>query len=110
MNTNKLDERYSTDEIKTCKRKKRFLTRESAIYEHIRKHQKGLCDHFLKPYKCVYCRYWHLTKDEEKNLWEFKAQQELKLKFGLANLEELDRKVKKIEKGVKKKMRRKKIS
>jgi len=104
-NTKKLEERYSPEEIRACRGKKSFLTKGSAILEHIRKQQKGLLEppvseylHFLKPYCCGYCGYWHLTKDEHKNLLSFKEQQELKLVLGRANLEELLALVKKMEK------------
>jgi hypothetical protein len=105
MNQKKLEERYSSGEVKMCKRKKRFLTRASAILEHVRKHREGLCSHFLRAYQCTCCDYWHLTKDDPRNLLPFKDQQEIIRGFKLTDYKELERQVKAHEQKAKKERR-----
>ena len=102
----KLENRYPSDEIRMCKRKKRFLTRQSAVLEHIRKHREDLCSRFLRTYQCTYCTYWHLTKDDPRNSLSFKEQQELREGYKAVDFEEMERLVEGYEKAAKKERRK----
>lgn len=106
-NQDKLNQRYSGEEVRGCKSKKRFRSREAAILEHIEKHKKGLITHFLKPYFCSFCSHWHNTKDEDRNLLNFKSQQQIRDTFSLADLGELRKEVKKIEKEMRRSIKNK---
>ena len=65
-NQDRLKERFSDEEIRACREKKRFRTQEDALLNFLRQKQTvGLLEPLiqLKSYRCEHCGGWHNTKD-----------------------------------------------
>ena len=44
-----------------CGQKKYYVSRNSALSDSARQHQESLGNVIKKPYKCKFCKGWHLT-------------------------------------------------
>ena len=65
-NQDKLKARFSDQEIRACREKKRFRSQEDAFLNFVRQKQTvGLLEPLiqLKSYHCESCGGWHNTKD-----------------------------------------------
>lgn len=79
-NRKTLESRYSENEIRSCREKKRFKSREEAVLNFLRQKQtKGLLEPlvFLKTYKCEHCGGYHNTKDYDAITLPFQQGREL---------------------------------